>query len=55
MITRVLHDDQSQFLVSLGYALPNLGTVPNWITQYKKNGYTILEKAGRRQVKWDVS
>ena len=51
MIDQVLLQDRSKLEVSLDYALPNRGTLPNWIAQYKKNGYTILEKARGRPVK----
>ena len=51
IIDKVLRKGRSQDRVSLDYALPNRGMLPNWLAQYNKNCQTTVEKIRGRPAK----
>lgn len=55
MIDHVLVEGRSQLSVSLDDALPHQAMLSNWLSNYKKNGDTILEKERGKPPSWGVN
>ena len=53
MINKVLHEGWTKDRVSLEYGLPSRTILLNWLAQYKKNAYTIVEKTRGRVPKME--